>query len=258
MAYSVKEIFYTLQGEGLRAGRPAVFCRFAGCNLWRAVSRTAQRPSAASATPTSSAPTARCGGKFAAADGAGRPGRGAVAGRPRPPLRRADRRRAAVAGGRGADRRPACRRASRSRWKPTARWRRRAGIDWICVSPKAGAPWVQRSGHELKLVFPQPDLLPETRRRRSTSSHLLLQPMDGPAPRGPHAGRDRPLPGRSALAALAADPQDHLDIRLMHRRVPRAALRVVAALLLRSRPHAAPQLEAEAAGASTATPTRPR
>jgi organic radical activating enzyme len=57
-----------------------------------------------------------------------------------------------------------------------------AGIDWICVSPKAGAPWVQRSGHELKLVYPQADLMPDAIGEMAFD-HWLLQPMDGPQQR---------------------------------------------------------------------------
>jgi organic radical activating enzyme len=99
MNYSVEEIFYTLQGEGARAGRPAVFCRFSGCNLW-----------------------------------SGRETNGTLAVHP--------------------------------------------GIDWICVSPKAGAPWVQRHGQELKLVFPQVGLMPGEIGDLDFENYLL-QPLGG-------------------------------------------------------------------------------
>ena len=81
-----------------------------------------------------------------------------------------------------------------------------AGIDWICVSPKAGADWVQRSGHELKLVFPQPGLMPEgvSDLDCGTFEHYLLQPMDGPL-RRQHT--------RAAIAYCQAHPRWRLSVQ---------------------------------------------
>ena len=78
------------------------------------------------------------------------------------------------------------------------------GIDWLCVSPKAGAELVVRSGDEIKLVFPQAGAEPE-RFERLEFRHFFLQPMDGPERRGQHRGGLALLPGASALAAEPAD-----------------------------------------------------
>lgn len=182
MAYAVKEIIYTLQGEGAQAGRPAVFCRFAGCNLW--TGREADRA------------TATCrfcdtefvgtdgpgGGRFesaaalAAAVAAAWP-RGADA-RSRPlvvctggePLLQLDD--AAVAALHAAGFEVAVETNGTQPAPP--------GIDWTCVSPKAGAPLALTTGDELKLVYPQEGAEPE-RYRGLGFRHFFLQPMDGPA-----------------------------------------------------------------------------
>jgi len=180
MSYQVKEIFYTLQGEGAHAGRPAAFCRFAGCNLWSG--READREQAVCRF---------CDTDFVGTDGPD--------------------------GGKFADA-PALAEAIAARWAGHGDAQRLAvftggepllqldaaliaamhargfevavetngtiaapdGIDWLCVSPKAGAPLIQTSGDELKVVVPQDDLdldalaaLPFAR--------LSVQPMDGPA-----------------------------------------------------------------------------
>ncbi|MGH6866529.1 MAG: 7-carboxy-7-deazaguanine synthase [Methyloceanibacter sp.] len=175
--YAVKEIYYTLQGEGAQAGRPAVFCRFAGCNLW-----SGRQQDRDSATCTF------CDTDFVGTDG---PGGGKFAD--------------------AADLAAGC----RSAWQrnsgmpsfivltggepmlqvdeglidalhavgfeiaietngtlPVPR-----AIDWICVSPKAGAELAQRSGDELKLVYPQEALGPEALEGLDFT-HFLLQPMD--------------------------------------------------------------------------------
>jgi 7-carboxy-7-deazaguanine synthase (Cx14CxxC type) len=178
MTYAVKEIFYTLQGEGAQAGRAAVFCRFAGCNLWSG--READRASAVCTF---------CDTDFVGTDGTG--------------------------GGKFADA-AALAQAVARRW-PRARGGRplvvctggepllqldeplvRAfhdagfevavetngtqpappGLDWVCVSPKADAPLVLTAGNELKLVFPQPLAMPE-RFTGLAFDHFILQPMDG-------------------------------------------------------------------------------
>ena len=180
MSYAVKEIFYTLQGEGAQSGRAAVFCRFSGCNLWSG--REDDRA------------TAEC--RFCDTDFFGIDG----------------------PGGGKFESGEALAAAIEKSWPANATWGKRfvvctggepllqvdrklidalhkgnfeiavetngtlvapAGLDWVCVSPKAGTELVQRSGDELKLVYPQTDsdpadfeLLP--------FRHFFLQPMDGP------------------------------------------------------------------------------
>jgi 7-carboxy-7-deazaguanine synthase (Cx14CxxC type) len=181
MSYAVKEIFYTLQGEGAQAGRAAVFCRFAGCNLWSG--READRASAVCRF---------CDTDFIGVDGQG--------------------------GGR-FDTAEALATAIEQRWPAEPELGRRfvvctggepllqldaplihalhnrgfeiavetngsiaapEGIDWLCVSPKAGAELIQRSGDELKLVYPQAGVDPANFELLAFR-HFYLQPMDGPA-----------------------------------------------------------------------------
>ena len=180
MGYAVKEIFYTLQGEGANTGRPAVFCRFAGCNLW--TGREADRGSAV------------C--RFCDTDFVGTEGPG---------------------GGKFHDA-PSLARAVAAAWSSAAEGRRFVvctggepllqldlslldalhaegfevavetngtvepppGIDWLCVSPKAGAPLVVGGGDELKLVYPQEGAEP-WRFESLDFAEFFLQPMDGPA-----------------------------------------------------------------------------
>ncbi|GJD57466.1 7-carboxy-7-deazaguanine synthase [Methylobacterium dankookense] len=185
MAYAVKELFHTLQGEGAQAGRAAVFCRFAGCNLWSG--REEDRETAACRF---------CDTDFVGLDG---PGGGRFAD--------ADRLAAAIAATweGGAHNRyvvftggepllqldAALIEAVHARGfeiavETNGTIAAPAGIDWICVSPKAGNPLVQRSGSELKLVFPQAGLDPETFAGLDFR-HRFLQPMDGPD-RAAHTG----------------------------------------------------------------------
>ena len=155
MSYQVKEIFYTLQGEGAHAGRPAVFCRFAGCNLWSG--REQDRASAVCRfCDTDFVGTdGTLGGRFdSAADLAAR-----IAGLW--PAGFATQRFVVLTGGEpllqvdteliDALHAQGFEIAVETNGSIAAP----AGIDWLCVSPKAGAPWVQRHGHELKLVWPQ-------------------------------------------------------------------------------------------------------
>ena len=178
MAYAVKEIFKTLQGEGFHAGRPAVFCRSAGCNLW---SGREQDRAAAVCTfcDTDFVGTdGENGGKFASsanlADevarvwGAGTDDRFVVLTGGEPMLQ-VDAGLVAALKGRGFE--VAIETNGTLAVEP--------GIDWVCVSPKAGAPLEQRSGNELKLVYPQPDLPPE-QVAGLAFDHFWLQPMDGP------------------------------------------------------------------------------
>lgn len=181
MTYAVHEIFYTLQGEGANTGRPAVFCRFAGCNLW--TGRESDRAAAI------------C--RFCDTDfvGTGGPGGGRFAS----PVELAE----AVAkawpsgGDAGVRKFVVCTGGEpllqldeplvealhahgfdiaieTNGTQPAPR-----GIDWICVSPKAGTDVVLRAGNELKLIFPQPGAEPE-RYEHFQFTHFFLQPMDGP------------------------------------------------------------------------------
>jgi 7-carboxy-7-deazaguanine synthase (Cx14CxxC type) len=180
MSYSIKEIFYTLQGEGAHSGRPAVFCRFAGCNLWSGHEKDR--------------PAAKC--QFCDTDFVGVNGPG---------------------GGR-FETAAECARAVEKAWPGSVAIEKRfvvctggepllqmddnliaelharrfeiavetngtvaapADVDWICVSPKAGTNLVQRSGDELKLVYPQIGAHPRDFETLQFH-HFYLQPMDGP------------------------------------------------------------------------------
>ncbi|MDP1692155.1 MAG: 7-carboxy-7-deazaguanine synthase [Burkholderiaceae bacterium] len=177
MTYSVKEIFYTLQGEGLQAGRPAVFCRFAGCNLWSGSEEDRERALCRFCDTDFVGTDGTLGGKFAKAEvlasivaslwPVGRNRRFVVLTGGEPTLQ-VD---TALLDALHALDFDVALETNGTLAAPD-------GIDWICVSPKAGAPWVQRSGQELKLVYPQPDLMPDTI-GDLPFDHFLLQPMDG-------------------------------------------------------------------------------
>ncbi len=182
MTYTVKEIFYTLQGEGIQAGRPAVFCRFAGCNLWSG--READRATAVCTfCDTDFVGVGPDGGRFATpealaeavaarwpsgADGAR--GKRLVVCTGGEPLLQLDAAAVAALHAKGFEVA-----VETNGTQPIP-----AGIDWVCVSPKAEAPLVATRGDELKLVFPQPTAMPE-RFEELDFRHFLLQPMDGPA-----------------------------------------------------------------------------
>jgi len=177
MSYQVKEIFYTLQGEGANAGRPAVFCRFAGCNLWSG--READRASAVCQFCDTDfvGTNGTLGGKFdTAADLATRIAVQWPAGDTvhrfvvltgGEPLLQVD---AALIDALHAQHFTIAVETNGSIAAPQ-------GIDWICVSPKAGAPWLQRSGQELKVVWPQAGLDLDAL-EAADFSHRYLQPMD--------------------------------------------------------------------------------
>ena len=178
--YTVKEIFYTLQGEGANAGRPAVFCRFSGCNLWSG--READRADAVCTfCDTDFVGVGPDGGKFSTANAladavsARWPWSASSGARPLvvctggEPLLQLDD--AAVSALHAAGFEVAVE-TNGTRLPPP-------GLDWICVSPKATAPLVLTSGNELKLVFPQADAPPE-RFESLAFDHFYLQPMDGP------------------------------------------------------------------------------
>ena len=158
MTYSVKEIFYTLQGEGTHAGRPAVFCRFAGCNLWTGREEDRGKAICQFCDTDFVGTDGLGGGKFAtAADlaarvasfwpatAAGGQGRRFVVLTGGEPLLQVDTALVDALHAQGFEI------AVETNGTVAAP----AGLDWICVSPKAGAPLVQTSGHELKVVVPQ-------------------------------------------------------------------------------------------------------
>ncbi len=178
MTYSVKEAYYTLQGEGGQSGRAAVFCRFAGCNLWSG--READRATAVcSFCDTDFVGTdGPGGGKFdtpiALAEHiaqhwpAGLPGRPLVVCTGGEPLLQLDEPLIDALHALGFEVA-----VETNGTQPAP-----AGLDWICVSPKADAPLVLTRGHELKLVYPQPAALPE-RFAALDFELFFLQPMDG-------------------------------------------------------------------------------
>ena len=179
MSYAVKEIFLTLQGEGGQAGRAAVFCRFAGCNLWSG--REEDRATAACNFCDTDfvGMDGPGGGRFAAADALADAILSAWRGG-------AENRLVVLTGGEPllqVD--PALVDALHARGFSIALETNGTlpcppGIDWICVSPKAQVPVVQRAGQELKLVFPQPGVDPAAFETWDFE-RFLLQPMDSPS-----------------------------------------------------------------------------
>ncbi len=176
--YTVKEIFYTLQGEGANAGCAAVFCRFSGCNLW--TGREADRATAiCDFCDTDFVGVGPDGGKFATAAELA----SAVASRW--PLESRERRFVVCTGGEPLLQLDAEAVAALHHEgfevaiETNGTLAAPIGVDWICVSPKAGATLVLTRGNELKLVFPQPGFEPE-RFESLDFEHFFLQPMDGP------------------------------------------------------------------------------
>ena len=182
MTYSVKEMYYTLQGEGANTGRPAVFCRFSGCNLWSG--REQDRDSAICSFCDTDfvGVDGPGGGRFESASklasavadrwprGSGEPsGHPLVVCTGGEPLLQVDEELVEAFHSVGFE----------VAVETNGTQRPPAGLDWICVSPKAGADLVLRSGDELKLVYPQKELPPE-KLNGLGFSHFFLQPMDGP------------------------------------------------------------------------------
>lgn len=177
--YAVKEVYYTLQGEGIQSGAPAVFLRFAGCNLWSG--READRAEAACRfCDTDFVGTdGPGGGRFESAAALadhvlalwppGAQGAAMVVCTGGEPLLQLDRPLIEALHAR----------AFRVAIETNGTRRIPPGVDWTCVSPKAGAQLAVDAGDELKLVFPQPGAEPE-RYAALAFRHFLLQPMDGP------------------------------------------------------------------------------
>lgn len=179
MTYTVKEIFYTLQGEGTYTGRPAVFCRFSGCNLW--TGREEDRATAiCTFCDTDFFGVGPDGGKFRDADSLA----DAVASR-WPSLNGHGRRFVVCTGGEPLLQLDAAaidafhERGFEVAIETNGTLEPPPGIDWICVSPKAGSETVLRRGNELKLVYPQPTAEPESF-ADADFEQFYLQPMDGP------------------------------------------------------------------------------
>ncbi len=177
MTYFVKEIFYTLQGEGSHAGRPAVFCRFSRCNLWTGRERDRARAICDFCDTDFVGTDGEGGGRFTTADaladavatrwpGGGRPYVVCTGGEP---LLQLDTAAVDALHDRGFEIA-----VETNGTQPAP-----PGLDWICVSPKAGAPLVLTTGHELKLVYPQsrPGAEPEAFQHLDFWS-FRLQPLD--------------------------------------------------------------------------------
>jgi 7-carboxy-7-deazaguanine synthase len=201
MAFSVKELFYTLQGEGANVGRPAVFCRFTGCNLWTG-RETDRADAVCQFCDTDFVGTdGPGGGTFADAEqladavahlwpGGGCPFVVCTGGEP---LLQMTAELITAFHGRGF---AVAIETNGTQPAPP-------GLDWICVSPKAGADLVLRQGDELKLIFPQPGAEPE-RYEGLEFRHFFLQPMDGP---------DRERNTQRAVAYCLAHPRWRLSLQ---------------------------------------------
>lgn len=205
MTYAVKEMFYTLQGEGAQAGRPAVFCRFAGCNLWSGREQDRAEAVCSFCDTDFVGTDGQGGGKFAtaaelaaavASKWAGGPG-----GKPYvvctggEPLLQLDEPLIEALHAQGFEVA-----VETNGTQPAP-----AGLDWICVSPKADAEIVLTRGHELKLVWPQPLARPE-RFAGLDFQHFFLQPMDTPLLQKQHT--------REAIAYCLAHPQWKLSVQM--------------------------------------------
>lgn len=179
MSYSAKEIFYTLQGEGANAGRPAVFCRFAGCNLWSGHEADRATATCQFCDTDFVGIDGKGGGKFATASELaaaiarnwpeGGAGRKLVVFTGGEPLLQLDAQAVDALQRLGFE----VAVETNGTLEPPA------NVDWLCVSPKAGAELRVRRGHELKVVYPQLGLDPRNLVTLEFA-HFYVQPMDGP------------------------------------------------------------------------------
>lgn len=206
MTYSVKEIYYTLQGEGAQTGRPAVFLRFAGCNLWSGRERDRARAVCRFCDTDFVGTDGPGGGKFGSAEeladavlrqwpGTAANGKAYVVCTGGEPLLQLDRAAIDALHESGFEIG-----VETNGTVPAPQ-----GLDWICVSPKAGAPVVQQAGDELKLVYPQVES--EAQPERFTSmkfTHYFLQPLDDQ-----HKGRHT----RAAIDYCLRHPQWKLSLQ---------------------------------------------
>jgi len=201
MTYSVKEIYYTLQGEGAQTGRPAVFLRFAGCNLWTGLERDRATAVCQFCDTDFVGTDGPGGGKFATAaelaaavadkwPGGGRPYVVCTGGEP---LLQLDESALDALHARGFEVG-----IETNGTQPAL-----PGLDWVCVSPKAGAEVVLTHGNELKLIYPQPGAEPK-RYEGLAFDHFFLQPMDDSA---------REANTLSAIAYCLAHPKWRLSLQ---------------------------------------------
>jgi 7-carboxy-7-deazaguanine synthase len=200
MSYAVKEIFLTLQGEGMQAGRRAVFLRFAGCNLW---SGREQDRAAAQCN--------FCDTDFVGMDGenGGRYEADALADRVSALWNEGERPLVVITGGEPMLQLDAAlvdalhAKGFEIAMESNGTLPAAAGIDWVCVSPKTGTEIVQRSGDELKLVWPQPGIDPAALAAWDFR-HFLIQPMDCP---------DREAALAASIAFVMANPRWRLSLQ---------------------------------------------
>jgi 7-carboxy-7-deazaguanine synthase (Cx14CxxC type) len=201
MTYAVKEMFYTLQGEGARTGRPAVFVRFAGCNLWSGREQDRAQAVCQFCDTEFVGTDGDGGGKFETSDALAEAAASLWPRGSEPyvvctggePLLQLDAPLIEALHARGFE----------IAIETNGTIAAPAGIDWICVSPKAGAAFVQRSGNELKLVYPQAGAEPE-QYEALAFEHFFLQPMDSPA---------REENRRAAIAYCLAHPRWRLSLQ---------------------------------------------
>lgn len=202
MVYTVKELFKTLQGEGGQMGRAAIFCRFAGCNLWNGREEDRETATCRFCDTNFVGTDGENGGKFAHADQLGDsiaelwgPGleRRLVVFTGGEPLLQLDEALIAAMHTRGFE----------VAVETNGTLPAPAAIDWVCVSPKADAELRQRSGQELKLVYPQAGIDPAAFEKLSFN-HFWLQPMDGP---------DRAANTQAAVAYCLANPRWRVSLQ---------------------------------------------
>ena len=203
MTYSVKEIFYTLQGEGANTGRPAVFCRFSGCNLWSGLEKDRANAICNFCDTDFVGVDGDGGGKFSAASSLA----GAVAHTWRG-ANNANRLVVLTGGEPALQLDVALIDALHAHdfeiaIETNGTLPLPEGIDWICVSPKADAKLSVTEGDELKLVFPQALAMPE-RFENLAFDHFFLQPMDG---------LDREKNTRRAIEYCLAHPEWRLSVQ---------------------------------------------
>ena len=203
MTYSVKEIFYTLQGEGAQSGRAAVFCRFAGCNLWTGREEDRDQAVCKFCDTEFVGTDGTGGGKFETAQAL------ALAIAQHWPTQVTGQRFVVLTGGEPLLQVDAALTAALHEEgffiavETNGTQAAPAGLDWVCVSPKADAPLAITAGSELKLVYPQVDVDP-SRFEHLTFTHFYLQPMDGP---------DRARNTALAIAYCQAHPQWRLGVQ---------------------------------------------
>jgi 7-carboxy-7-deazaguanine synthase (Cx14CxxC type) len=203
MSYQVKEIYYTLQGEGARTGRAAVFLRFAGCNLWSGREKDRADATCTFCDTDFVGTNGPGGGSFATAEAlvgavaqkwpAAEPAKPYVVCTGGEPLLQLD---AALIGALHAAGFEVGIESNGTLEPP-------ADIDWICVSPKADAALKLTHGNELKLIYPQTDAPPE-RFAQMGFDHFFLQPMDGP---------DREANTRAAIRYCLSHPEWRLSLQ---------------------------------------------